>query len=343
MRGTERLALVVGLVVALCGAAHAVNIDWVTVGDAGNQADTRSEPGYWGMGDVGNEYRIGKYEITNAQYREFLSAKAAVGDPYGLYNTDMAGTYGGISRSGSGTVGDPYVYSAKGGDANWDSRPVVYVSFWDAARFANWMHNGQGSGDTESGAYINIGDQATFARQLGAAFFIPTEDEWYKAAYYKGGGLDAGYWEYPTQSMLIPTCEAPPGTDMVNGSVNHHYGGGEVGAPYYSTAVGAYTAMPSTSAYGTFDQGGTVWEWNEAAIGLSRGIRGGTWDSDIWQPVILSAYWRGWARPSTEARGYGFRLASSMADPDPVIPEPATLSLFGIAVAAMLRRRRRRA
>jgi len=325
------MAVVAGLVLAWPGAAEAVVIEWVTVGDAGNLADIT------GYGAVAAEYRIGKYEITNAQYREFLNAKAAVGDPYALYHTYMAGLYGGIDRSGSGTVGDPYVYSAKWGDANWDSRPVNFVSFWDAARFANWMHNGQGSGDTETGAYVNVGNQTTFARQPGALFFIPTEDEWYKAAYYKGGGLNAAYWEYPTQSETAPTSEAPPGTDMVNGSANYLGRSFAVGWPYYTAPVGAYTAMPSTSAYGTFDQGGNLWEWNETAIGSQRGFRGGSW---FFRAIYLSASYRSSGTPTSEGNDIGFRLASP-AGTD-VIPEPGTLSLMALGGLALLRRRRRK-
>jgi len=142
IKGWMRVWLVAALLLSWGAGAQAVTIDWVTVGDAGNAPDNTT------YGAVDHSYRISKYEMTNAQYRDFLTNKAAVGDPYGLYNTSMAGTYGGIDRSGSGTVGSPYVYSAKGGDANWNNRPVNYVSFWDAARFANWMQNGQGSGDT---------------------------------------------------------------------------------------------------------------------------------------------------------------------------------------------------
>ena len=246
----------------------------------------------------------------------------------------MAFELGGIDRTWSGIPGDPLVYSAKGGDASWDSRPVNIVSFWCAARFANWMHNGQGDGDTETGAYANVGDQATFARQPGARFFIPTQDEWYKAAYYKGGGLDAGYWEYATQSDTAPTSEAPPGTDMDNGSANYYDGGYAAGAPYYITAVGAYTAMPSTSAYGTFDQGGNLWEWNETVINTyGRGLRGGDWDTPA--NCLAASYPSFGVQPTYEHYDIGFRLASP-------IPEPATVSLFGIAAAALLRRRMRR-
>ena len=80
-----------------------------------------------------------------------------------------------------------------------------YVSFWDAARFANWLHNGQptgpqGPGTTEDGAYHDVGNQTLFGRNAGAKFFIPTEDEWYKAAYHKNDGVTGNYWDYPTAS-----------------------------------------------------------------------------------------------------------------------------------------------
>ncbi|HUT34937.1 MAG TPA: SUMF1/EgtB/PvdO family nonheme iron enzyme [Planctomycetota bacterium] len=320
--------LIFFLMLALCAAAQAVTIDWVTVGDAPNAPDDT------GYGAVAYEYRIGRYEITNAQYREFLTNKAAVGDPNGLYNTDMAGAYGGISRSGSGTGGAPWVYAAKGGDANWNSRPVNYVSFWDIARFANWMNNGQGGGDTETGAYTGIGNQATFARQPGALFFIPTEDEWYKAAYYDPNKGVPGYWTYPTMS------DSAPSNDLIDpdpgNNATYYNGDYTIGSPYWMTLVGAHEN--SESAYGTFDQGGNLWEWNETAIGSSRGLRGGSWLS---LAISLSASFRFSSEPSDGYYDTGFRLAGSLESTE--VPEPATVSLLGIAVAALLRRRRRRA
>ncbi len=111
------------------------NLDFVTVGNAGNAADST------GYGAVDYAYAIGKYEVTAGQYTAFLNAVAAT-DTYGLYNTSMW-TYRrrhGCKIQRSGSSGS-YTYSVAADCAN---RPVNYVSFWDAARFVNWLHNGQG-------------------------------------------------------------------------------------------------------------------------------------------------------------------------------------------------------
>ena len=126
--------------VSLVNSASAVvSIDYVSVGNAGNANDAT------GYGAVAYNYRIAKNETTVGQYAEFLNAKAK-SDPYALYSTNMASTtyIAGISRSGSD---GSYSYSVIGSTAN---KPITYVSWFDAARFCNWMQNGQGSGSTET-------------------------------------------------------------------------------------------------------------------------------------------------------------------------------------------------
>jgi len=313
-------------IVAYAVAAHGVvTIDTVYVGYPGNAADSTT---YGAVGTAGGAgYNIGKYEVTNAEWREFLTAKASLGDPNGLYSTEMAGAYGGIARSGTGIVGDPYVYSPKGGDANWNNRPVNYVSWYDAARFTNWLT----TGNTESGVY-NTSTWAidrTYRNPQGVAYFIPTEDEWYKAAYHKNDGVTGNYWDYPTKS------DAPPiNTHLTPDPGNHanfydFYGTGNgtytIGSPYYTTVVGDFEK--SASSYGTFDQGGNLWEWNETAVtSSSRGLRGGGW-SNIYA-YGLAASDRGNYDPTGEIHFIGFRVAS--------VPEPSTLVLLGMGALGLL-------
>lgn len=121
------------LTLLMGSSAWAVGIDWVTVGDPGNACDVQSQGCF---GAVGYAYRISKYETTNAQYVEFLNAVAA-SDSTGLYHGLMVSSDGGISRSGiSGSFG----YAAISGREN---KPVNFVSWYDALRFSNWLHNGQ--------------------------------------------------------------------------------------------------------------------------------------------------------------------------------------------------------
>ena len=123
-----------------------------------------------------------KYEITIAQYVEFLNAVADT-DPNELYHPNMGFGFS-ITRSGSP---GSYQYSADAGRA---TLPVSLVSFYSALRFANWLHNNkpntgaQTNETTEDGAYTFSAIDVVGPRNPGARAAIPTEDEWYKAAYY---------------------------------------------------------------------------------------------------------------------------------------------------------------
>src|SRR6185503_11673571 len=119
--------------------------------------------------------------------------------------------------------------------------------------FANWLHNGQptgaqGSGTTEGGAYHDVGNQTLFGRNAGARFFIPTEDEWYKAAYHdKNAGLAAIYFDYPTGADLAPGNNINETTTPGN-NTNYSISTYAIGSPYYRTIAGEFEL--SDSPYG---------------------------------------------------------------------------------------------
>ena len=184
---------------------------FVTVGNAGNPSDTT------GYGGVNYQYQIGKYPVTNVEYEDFLDAVAAT-DSYGLYSVNMGSdARGGITRSGSS---GSYTYSTR---ENMCAKPVNFVSWFDAARYCNWLHNGRGNGSTETGAYTLNGATSgdAVAKNAGALYWIPTENEWYKSAYHKSGGRNTGYWLYATQSNATPTAVAADATG--NGPVATAY------------------------------------------------------------------------------------------------------------------------
>jgi formylglycine-generating enzyme required for sulfatase activity len=294
--------------------ASATTIDWTPIGNPGNACETQSDGCF---GSVGYAYSIGTYEVTNAQYAEFLNAKAA-SDPLGLYHTGMGLVgYGGITRSGSS---GSYSYSAIAGRGD---MPVAFVSFYDALRFANWLNNGQGSGDTETGAYTLLGgtptpsNGATVTRNAGATIFLTSEDEWYKAAYYNA--ITTSYFDYPVinaqTSCATPTA-SPNRANCDNKVAN-------------LTSRGSYPGSPSPN--GTFDQGGNVQEWNESIVfGSNRVIRGGSWDT---LPNFLAASARPNRTPDSEFNFIGFRVAT--------IPEPGSglLLMMGLLSWASWRRR----
>ena len=322
------------------------NLETVFVGDTGNVGEL-SGPGGGGYyparicGSVGYNYNIGKYEVTTKQYTDFLNAKAK-SDPYGLYNSAMADTTNnsqGCNIKRTGTSGD-YSYTVGNGSqtdiTNWANRPVNFVSYWDSLRFANWLGNGQGNGSTETGAYTLNGctgyDGRTIQRNAGATWAVTSEDEWYKAAYYKGGNTNAGYWLYPTKSNTAPTNQVLS-TDPGN-SANYYINSYSIGGPYYRTNVGEFEN--SASAYGTFDQGGNVYEWNEAIVyqdenHACRGLRGCSFNGSS----TLQASFRSGDYPSFEYSGIGFRVSQ--------VPEPSSIIALAGGLISLLGIRRRRA
>ena len=312
----------VGALALLVCPAVAIDIETVPVGDAGNSPDTRYDS--QGFGAVDYEYNIGKYEITAGQYCEFLNA-AAKSDPYELYSTHMLDGDG-CKIYQSGLEGN-YSYTVSSSLAN---RPVNDVSWYDATMFANWMTSGDihlgaydtsvesGWGDHDANNYTGITAHASTAMNdlvaaYGTVWVIPTEDEWYKAAYYDPTLNDGagGYYDYPTSSNNTPSnriANPDPGNNA-----NFSWA---TGSMLPTTPVGLFGN--SESPYGTFDQGGNVWEWNEAVVGTYRGRRGGS--CSPWEEADkLHASYRNSYAPHGDSNYVALRLVSLPGPTPPVL------------------------
>ncbi len=301
MKKRELMILVVGVLLSVANVASAtvvqgINIDFVAIGDAGNAGDTRGAASPSGAGSVAYGYSIGKYEITNGQWDTFVSAAGApTGNPSNAYDT---------SASWTGT-----------------DVPTNEVSWYEAAQFCNYLT----TGDKSQGAYqwsgnnTNPGDFTGIDRDsaistYGMVYVIPTEDEWYKAAYYTG----SGYSTYANGTDTAPVAGVDTNYDSAS-------------APW---EVGNGTIEQND----TFDMMGNVFEWNETLIhiddlpiGSYRGMRGGSYLNPYYYGDLLSST-RYTSTPGNENYDVGFRVAS--------VPEPCSLVLLGLGGLTLMRRRR---
>jgi sulfatase modifying factor 1 len=258
-----------------------ISMDFVTIGNPGNTADTGGTPG---CGAVSYGYRIGKYEVTNAQWNTFTAAAGApTGNPSIAYDIDSYYT---------------------------GAQQPTNVSWYETLQFCNYLTSGDKSkgvylfsgNNTNPGDFLGIDrDSATSA--YGTAYVIPTEDEWYKAAYFKPNG--SGYSLYANGLDTIPAAD--------NG---WNYSGGLYSSPW---DVGTSTMEQN----GTYDMMGNVWEWNENLFyGSDRGLCGGSF---IYGDVFLASSSRSIGGhlgrlPTDESYDVGFRVAE--------IPEPASVILI---------------
>lgn len=322
--------------------AGLTSLQFVPVGNPGNVGELSGQ-GADGQGAdricgaVNYSYQMGKFEITAGQYTAFLNAVATT-DTYKLYILKMGySTTTNIQRNGSSGT---YTYSVASG---WANRPVNWVCWDSAARFCNWLTNGQPTGNqnlssTEDGSYFldELSSRTTnITRKNNALYVIPTEDEWYKAAYYdpnKSGG--AGYWDYSTKSNTLPnqrlyTPDRGNNANYLSDTLIY-----TIGSPYYRTEVGAFSN--SVSPYGTFDQGGNILEWTEDLWGHPsfHVLRGGSYAqpsnclsasfrtdpygyADMYPPPILN-----------ETNDIGFRIA--------YVPEPSCIATLSMSVISLI-------
>ena len=287
--------------------ANQFDIDFTTIGNAGNAADDT------GYGAVGHTYRIGTYEVS----RDMITKYNALGGGPAITMQDMT-SYGG----------------------NGVDKPATGVSWNEAARFVNWLNTSKGYSAaykfTSGGANDNIAlwtisdagyDASNPFRNSNAYYFLPSEDEWYKAAYYdpNANGGTGGYWNYATGSDSAPTA-VTSGTSSGTAVYN-----GQLGTADIKDAGGF-------SPYGTMAQNGNVWEWGESGFATpndsaaeSRSIRGGNFSNNS---GILSPWSRLSVTPTNEAFSMGFRVAS--------VPEPSGLVLTLLGIMCLVLRRKRR-
>jgi formylglycine-generating enzyme len=280
------------------GGANAFEITFETIGNPGNAPDTN------GRGQVAEDFRISTLEISSDQV-----AKAVAG---GLANVSAEAWTG--------------------------ERPAAFATWYEAAAFINFLNTDRGfaeaydltwTGEAWTMALWSVEESWSSGtlnryRHKDAFYFMPSEDEWYKAAYHKGAG--GGYWAYPTASDTAPTAVAS-GTASSTAVFDEQTAPANVGL------------SGGTGPYGTRGQGGNIAEWLESAWdgvndnpAENRVVRGGDW---FGAASDLESSFRAINAPEFESDLLGFRVAS--------IPEPSTVSLIAIAclaAAAALRRRR---
>ena len=285
------------LVLAAACVVRAGFPETVPVDMPGNAPDST------GYGAVKYEYRIGKFEVTVAEYAEFLNAVAKT-DPHGLFEDRMP-----IKRVGAA---EKFAYQPK---PNMARKPIGFVSWLSAIRYVNWLTNGRGKTGTEIGTYIIEGnkvtppDHAILAADKITRWALPTENEWYKAAYFdpkKPGG--PGYWPYAVRGGNAPKSNINTNT---------------------MTDVGAFTMSPSP--WSTYDQNGSVWEYNETVSGGKVGLRGGSYLHKDTENLQLAT--TRYEVENGKWPNYGFRvvalgtagLTQAATRPPPVvIPSPGT-------------------
>lgn len=282
--------------------ANTFSIDFVTIGNPGNVDDVTGDPNP--AGSVANIFRIGKYEISEQM-------------------VDKANTLGGF-----GIAKD-----TRGAD-----KPATSVSWNEAARFINWLNTSAGStpaykfalqpGDVGYSAKYNniqLWDPAddgynpnNLYRNSQAKYFLPSMDEWYKAAYYDP--TSGSYFDFPTGSDTEPT-------PMASGTA--------VGTAVYlrpfEQGPADITLAGGLSPYKTMGQGGNVSEWEETDYDLENGsfssapgVRGGGW---FHNSLGLRSSFRGfYDDPSFGDTIVGFRVASVASVPEPTAIAPSVMA-----------------
>jgi len=285
---------------------NSFDIEFVDIGSPGNAADTTGDPNP--VGSVAQSYRIGKFEISRDM---ILKANAEGG--LGIALPDMS-LFGG----------------------NGVNRPATGTTWFEAAQFVNWLntstgnapaYNFDGGGNFQLWQPGDAGyDPNNLFRSSVATYFLPSLDEWYKAAYYDP--TSGVYFDFPTGSDTAPTAVT---------------GGTAAGTAVFDQALlftgpADITQAGGLSPFGTMGQGGNVWEFQETELDLindstssTRSVRGGFWNSTSF---FLSTSVQSGGDPTAGSNSVGFRVASVS------VPEPSSLLLGVLGAVGLLLWRR---
>ncbi len=282
------------IMMVLMGCAGMANAAYVTIGNAGNANDTT------GYGGVSYEYNISVTEVTIAEFQAYRTATGTTGNEN--YWND------GVDGRSAGT-----------------GAPAVNVSLYEAMKYCNYLTTGNiNSGyysHSGGGVYVaNVLTHAAYAAANGSTYFVPTEDEWYKAAYYDAFGVN-GYSLYANGSN-----DAGDLTQGTTSGWNYWDGDYAVGYPNFMWESGDGGAEQN----GTYDMMGNSFEWTEDSAGVLRGAGYGNQDISLASTFRPSGFslWN-------EGTDLGFRPTQIG-----VVPEPATvgmLALSGLLIAVYRR------
>ncbi len=164
-------------------------------------------------------YYIGLREVSNGEFRRFRSGH-------------KSGSVGGVSLDG-------------------DDRPVVNVSWEDAARYLNWLSEQQGLPT----AYLEENGKMRLKRPLTTGYRLPSEAEWAYAARF-AGRPQAARFPWPGDTFPPADVQGNFGDVSARGVLPLVLEGYRDG--YSATApVGSFSA----NAAGLYDVGGNVAEW----------------------------------------------------------------------------------
>lgn len=312
--------IVLAIAPASATAQPDYGLDFVTVGDAGNAPFVPTDTTWVDhpIGGVDHEYRIMRTEVTVGQWLEFANAYA----PYytgSRLNPEITGYW--LSPDSL----DPNVparYHIVGSAQNF----TADTSWRMAARFCNWLQNGKRTDRAafESGVY----DTSTFGKDShnfftdqsdpspGAKYWLPSWDEWVKAAYYdpnKNGQGQGGYWKFPTSSDTAPVQGLPGDGGETNADAAHWED------PHGFLDVGSYANVQSP--WGLLDTSGSLSEWTgswaSVEMNFTRKYMGSSLFSGDW---IDKDRIDGYGDAFPRVTGIGFRLATTVPSPSAIAP-----------------------